>query len=810
MSATLQTNINGKARRVAPWIAILAGLSVGLPGAVAQSTGGPASLADFMSKHLNSNAATPTAASPTPAPAASAKPATAPQTGGEGEGVNVSEYLTVDIFVQDEDLANVLQMLSLQSQKNIVASRDVSASVSANLYGVTFYEALDAILHVNGYAWYEQGNFIYVVTQAEYQTIQAAARKPVAKMIQLNYLNANDAAEFVTPLLSEVGQIKTNGDAEEFTMPEDVPTGADEFALSATLVIFDYEENVEEIEALLRQLDTRPAQVLVEATILQTSLNEATAFGIDFSVIADANFIDFLTTGGPLSAANALIGATDPGLVPADGRATGVTSTVGNTAGPGGFKVGVVHDDIAIFLRALDEVTDVSILSRPKILALNRQPARVLVGRKLGYLNTTSTETSTTQTVEFLDTGTQLAFRPFIANDGMIRLELKPRVSEGVIRTANDATGASVTIPDEITQELTTNIMVNDGSTVVLGGLFKETTTLKRSQVPIIGDIPVIGTAFRGYDDAIDRAEIIFMIKPTIMNDRVLLDQSERALAHVDRVRTGSRLGLLPFSRERQTSQHNIKAEQYAKEGNTEKAVWHLQRSLELNPGQPDAMQLREELLNKHEEWPGRSALDEIIHGDFEDRLISLHEIPADSVFVNATDTWSDGAFMNQGIEGTPLTDENIIEFTEVPYDQMSDAEFNNDPSINSTSEVAEIDWTLFETDALDDLYDDESLMGPDAPSNDWEIVEVDPDQVSLAPQDQAQPLRSYNTPTNRLSIFHTYPFAQWQQSPKPTQQGSTVAANQPAPVTGADGWTTIPLEESASTTSVADVPVDN
>lgn len=139
-------------------------------------------------------------------------------------------------------------------------------------------------------------------------------------MVQLNYLNANDAAEFVTPLLSEIGTIKTNGDSEEFTLPDDTPTGADEFALSATLVIFDYEENVEEIEALLHQLDTRPAQVLVEATILQTTLNEANAFGIDFSILADVNFTDFLTAGGPLGVANALISGGAEGVTPADNR----------------------------------------------------------------------------------------------------------------------------------------------------------------------------------------------------------------------------------------------------------------------------------------------------------------------------------------------------------------------------------------------------------------------------------------------------------------------------------------------------------
>ena len=227
--------------------------------------------------------------------------------GASGAQVEVSEFLTVDLHAQSEDLSNVLQMLSVQSRRNIVVSKDVSATVNANLYDVTIYEALDAILNVNGYGYIEQGNFIFVYTLEEIARIEQANRKPVSKVVRLSYLNANDAAEFVAPLLSEVGQIKTNGDVGSFTISEKTPMGDESYALAATLVIFDYPEHIDEIEKLVAQLDTRPAQVLVEATILQTALTEANAFGIDFSIIGDVDFTDFITTGGPLSAANSLV-----------------------------------------------------------------------------------------------------------------------------------------------------------------------------------------------------------------------------------------------------------------------------------------------------------------------------------------------------------------------------------------------------------------------------------------------------------------------------------------------------------------------
>ncbi|MBI1191317.1 MAG: hypothetical protein GC200_11635 [Tepidisphaera sp.] len=540
--------------------------------------------------------------------------------------VTVDDNMIVDLHVNDEDLGTVLEMLSIQSKKNIIASKNVNARVSANLYGVTFYEALDAILNINGYGYLENGNFITIYTLDELKALQQAQRQRISKVIHLNYLSSTDAAALVTPLLSvagpngEAGQIKTNGKLANFPTLGDVPQGNEEYANTSMLVVYDYEENVNEIEQLLKQLDTRPAQVLVEATILQTALTEANGLGIDFSIIADSKFTEFVSAGGPLGVVNGLIrGATTAGgsnPLPADSHAVGVTSTNGNTASSGGFKVGVVSDDVAVFLRVLDEVTDTTILSNPKIMALNRQASRVLVGRKVGYLSTTSTDTTTTQTVQFLDTGTQLYFRPIVMNDGMIRMELKPQVSDAVIRDTKDATGAAVTIPDENTNELTTNVMLRDGQTVVLGGLFREQTQSSRNQVPFLGDIPLIGAAFRGHDDSTERNEIIFMITPHIVNDSQLADAGQRGRDQLERAVAGAREGTLFWSRDKMSSQLNVEADDEAAKGDTDKALWLLQRSLAINPNQPEAIGLREKLSTEKTVWPTRSTLQRIIDGE--------------------------------------------------------------------------------------------------------------------------------------------------------------------------------------------------
>ena len=151
------------------------------------------------------------------------------QTWGDegGPEVNVTDYGTVDLAVQDTDLAQVLEMLSIQGRKNIITSRNVSATVSANLYDVTFYEALDAILTVNGYGYVEEGNFIYVLTQEELAEMQAATRVTESRIYELEYLSATDASEFIAPLLSDVGRAAARGEVQAgFTPSSSGPNSA--------------------------------------------------------------------------------------------------------------------------------------------------------------------------------------------------------------------------------------------------------------------------------------------------------------------------------------------------------------------------------------------------------------------------------------------------------------------------------------------------------------------------------------------------------------------------------------------------------
>ncbi|MFK7960030.1 MAG: hypothetical protein AB8G96_05835 [Phycisphaerales bacterium] len=523
---------------------------------------------------------------------------------------------TVTLNVKDTELAQVLELLSINTQRNIVASPRVSGLVTANFYDVTFKEALDAILTVNGFSYEERGDFIYVYTEEEWLQLQAQRRKTVSATFELDYLAAADAAEFIAPLLSEDGQASSRGDVAAGYDTTTGNGGADSYAYSARIVINDYEENIADVRKLLNSLDTPPHQVLVESTIVQTTISEDNAFGIDFSVIGS---LDFANLRNPLTAVGDLLAgsdgvpgtnaAGDAGFTPADNKAGGAVSSVGNTAGPGGLKVGVIAGDFAIFMKALDEVTDTTVLARPKIMCLNRQRASVLVGQRVGYLSTTATETASTQTVEYLDTGIQLKFRPFVSRDGMIRLELQPSVSEARLRNVTNQAGLSVTIPDEATNELTTNVRVKDNETLVLGGLYREQNTVTRRQVPILGDIPIVGEVFRGQEDTVRREEIIFLITPTVMDDVAAWEAGRDAQAYGNGIMVGSRDGLLPFGRSRMTEAHNRKAVDAYNRGDLDMAVFHTNNSLRLSPQQPEMQGFRERVLGVDRDAYERSLL---------------------------------------------------------------------------------------------------------------------------------------------------------------------------------------------------------
>ena len=544
----------------------------------------------------------------------------------DGNQVAVGATGEIELHVKDLEITKVLQLLSIQSQRNIIASRGVeNAMVSADLYGVGFEDALTAILDPNGFGFVEEGNFIYVLTKDELAKRESVDRTMVTKIHRLDYLRADEAAGFVTPMLSENGAITASGNVEEGIDPGLDNAGSDSYSGPPTLVIRDYEDSVEQIVNVLKELDVQPKQVIIEATILRASLTENNQFGVDFSLFSD------LSGTSPLNAIGALTG---------NNRNSGITSQQGFST-DSTTKLGFVSGDAAIFVSALDDVTDTTLIATPKVTVLDRKRTSILVGRKIAYLSTTVTQTSETQTVEFLEVGTQLNVRPFVSSDGRVRLELRPSVSDATLRTI----GTSTQVPDETTSELTTNVIVDSGQTIVLGGLFSDDTSVSRKQVPGLGSVPLIGKAFQGQDDKVDRSEVIFLVKATIDESNDLSNAlGKEGVDRVATARLAERPSLLPWSRSKLTSAHLVNARKYydqaqnltdaARDKKMKQARFHVDMALHLNPSMVDALRLKEEITGesayiKYEESINNSIYNEVL--DKEMKALGLPAMPAEA-----------------------------------------------------------------------------------------------------------------------------------------------------------------------------------
>ena len=514
------------------------------------------------------------------------------------EGVEVTERGTVELHVAGLPLSDVLQLLSLEGKVNIVTSPKVSGSVTANLYGVTLDQALEAVLTPNGCGYRRVGHFIYVYTTEELAAITAAAQgTSVTLVFSLNYITGKDAASYVAPIVGDRGTITASPVSASGLTSEATMGGGDTSASHDFIVVTAPPDVVAQVERIIRQLDVRPRQVLVEATIVRAELTDQNTLGVDFTLLGGVDLELLGATSNGLS--NLVLGS-----LPTDRleRMNAITATdfAGDVPG-GGLTLGIIKDHVGLFLRALEQVTDTTVLANPKVLALNKQKGQVIVGRRDGYLTTTVTETQAVQTVEFLETGTQLIFRPFIGTDGVVRMELHPEDSVGFVNAQG--------LPSEQTTEVTTNVLVRDGETILIGGLFREVTTDAKKQIPVLGSLPAVGSLFRSKDDSTTREEVIILLTVHIIKDtEAYAEGSAEIFDDVERIRVGTRQGLMWHGRERLAQTHYRKALEKYDEGNLKKALWHANMALHNHPRFIPAMKLRERIADRRE-WDEDSSV---------------------------------------------------------------------------------------------------------------------------------------------------------------------------------------------------------
>jgi type IV pilus assembly protein PilQ len=435
--------------------------------------------------------AAPVAAVPPVAPAAAApelvpspKPEGKPPKaviGAEGDG-------RLNIHIQNADIREVLDLLSEQGNLNILAGKDVQGKVSATLTGVDIDSALVAILRSTGYVARREGKFIFVGTPDEFNTLEQSLDRVGTRVYRPNYVAAVELQKLIQPLVSEkVGVVTVSTPAQAGIPTDGTAAGGNTFSGGDVVVVRDYEAVLTQIDQMVAEVDVRPMQVHIEAMILSVKLKDEDRFGVNFQLLRDKQNINF-ALGKP------------------------ETSLANMTYEKGALKFGFLDSSLGAFLDALETIGDTNVVASPRLMVLNKQRAEIQIGEKKGYVSTTVTETSSTQSVEFLDIGALLRLRPYISSDGLIRMEVHPELSDG-----NVDTSSGFTLPNKEITQVTTNIMVRDGCTVVIGGLMRENLATNTAQIPLFGNLPLVGFLFRSKTETVERREVMVLITPHIV-----------------------------------------------------------------------------------------------------------------------------------------------------------------------------------------------------------------------------------------------------------------------------------------------------
>ena len=477
----------------------------------------------------------------------------------------------ITLHTDELDVRQLLELMSRQSGLNILVSPKVSGNITANFEKILPDELLKSVLKLANLVEKVEGNvhFIYSKEELRDQTETKMKEKIVTKVYRLNYIRADEMMVMITPFLSlDVGRKRFSttanypfgvseastlssgglaaggggaagggmaaggaapggaGTIQRGTQP---PSGGLSLSGQDVLVIQDYESNLKIIDQIIQKIDVAPIQVLIEAVIIQVELDKDTQLGVNFAVVDKLG--QQLGTIGSGYAINSNAGFNPAQVITAAGKiaagaATGAAATAGAAVDPNGFasdtngiKYGFISNNVTGFVRAIETLGSTKVLASPRILVLNKQRAEIQLGSRLGFRAiTTQNIVGTTQGVQFLNTGTLLRLRPFVSDDGMVRMEIHPERSAGVV---DPNTG----LPSATTAELTTNVMVPNGTTLVIGGLMEDQDEYTQQGLPGLSRLPVLGHLFGLKEKNDQRRELVVLLTPHVWIDNRRVDQ---------------------------------------------------------------------------------------------------------------------------------------------------------------------------------------------------------------------------------------------------------------------------------------------
>ena len=382
------------------------------------------------------------------------------QVGAEPASTRKQEQMS--FVFRDTPIAELFEMISRKERVNILLAKGVTGTVSVNLYDLTVRQAIVAIADAGGFVASVRGSGFLISDPKELPLAEASGNLEV-RALKVEYSDPKLIGEILAKHVTKGGKVTV---LEQRRM----------------LIVEDTADGMRRIEALLREIDAQPQQIMIEAKILEITLDNNQNFGIDWSKIFSADGVNKFGTAGFAT-------RNTPGLF-----------------------FNLINRNIEVYLNALSNKGLVHTLATPKLLTLENQEASTNIGDKLGYRLTTTINNITTESVQFLETGVILRVTPSVDAAGHIVLKIRPEVSSGSI---------SGGIPSKKTTEVSTQLVAEDGQAILIAGLIKNASGYRRIGVPVLGDIPVLGRVFSSSEQTGGSTETIVLITPRIVGTRV-------------------------------------------------------------------------------------------------------------------------------------------------------------------------------------------------------------------------------------------------------------------------------------------------
>ncbi len=451
-----------------------------------------------------------------------------------------------DLFTEDDTNNNDEGSLGIQ----LVGATDTSSSLLALRFVAD--SRTNSVIATGG------ADALIIVENLLYRLDATDPRTRITKVIKLRNAPAADVADSINVFLQSQRDLATIDpdristsqllEQEVIVTPEVI---SNNLLISATPAYY------EEIEALVKELDAEPAQVIIQALLVEVLLDNTDEFGVEIGfqdpILFDRSIIDNLLTvtetifdnqGNPTSTNTRIVSQeaapgfnwnnqplgnnngpiSFPGHVGSQGLSNFALNRTNDELGFGGLVLSASSDSVNVLIRALAARRSVRILSRPQIRALDNQLAQIQVGQEVPVTTgVTTTLNSISPTVEREPSGIILTVTPRISPEGQIVMELVAEKSkfildEGVPIYTDIATGSVVTAPIKDIATVQTTVKVPDGQTIVVGGMITERDEELERKVPWLGDLPLIGHAFRFDSNTTQRAELLVFLTPRVLH----------------------------------------------------------------------------------------------------------------------------------------------------------------------------------------------------------------------------------------------------------------------------------------------------